>query len=303
MSIIGFSKIAYPDNKSHIYNPLWIYRAKFIIRAFFYYKEFNLMVANIPDKFLSLSINKDSRFIEKAFRPYITAKSSSLSRVNMVISHYKFLEENVDFSLIEDIFRGNGVKIDSVLNDDGEYSIFLSNDSRYNKEGDLTIKLTSPEGFTFYSISFVICEYDKKISLLIGGIQGPESDPENKNKIKNLTKTLNGIRPKDLMVHMVRILASELNVANILAVSNKSHIYKARRYIGDNHNVAFDYDLHWLSQSGVICDNDDFFLLPVKYLRKDINEIPRSKRAMYRRRYDWLDEVEIKINNIFKRNN
>ena len=100
------------------------------------------------------------------------------------------------------------------------------------------------------------------------------------------------------MVKLVIMLANTWKVDRILAVNNSAHIYRAKRYGGD-HRVRANYNSHWESQGGTVFDNN-FYEISKIDIRKEQEDISRPKRAMYRRRYEWMDELIATINEQLK---
>jgi uncharacterized protein VirK/YbjX len=115
--------------------------------------------------------------------------------------------------------------------------------------------------------------------------------------IKVLTKSLHGLRTKSLLVEMALMLARVLGVDEVKAISNKGHIYQALRYIGSKRSsVTFDYDGLWDEFEATKIDTY-FYGLPVFTPRKDPLTLKKTKRKMYTKRYQWLDESEVTMAN------
>jgi hypothetical protein len=297
-SLYELSKKLYPESEAHIYEPLWQFRAKFVSRGYFYHKHIQRLLNEIPQHMMPTLEKNDSRFIEKPLRPYITVNNPALNRAGWVIEHYQFFEHALPHDLFKHIYQDpNGLLLKTIAVDDNVYEIRLSNDGRYQKEGELTLKLVNSEGHGFYTVSFVVHQHTPlKHKIAIGGLQGPESTPENNHQIKRLTKTLHGLRPKDLMVKLLVMIANTWEMTEIFAVSNHAHIYRAKRY-GNGKRVQANYDTHWKSV-GATHYNPDFYSIPLIDPRKAQEDISRPKRAMYRRRYEWLDETNAEFSEI-----
>lgn len=125
--------------------------------------------------------------------------------------------------------------------------------------------------------------------MIIGGIQGPHSSEENNVRIKILTRGLHGLRPKDLVIKLLRMLAKTWEVEQILAIRNNSHIYQAKRHT--RSRVKANYDSHWETLNATPFSKE-FVELDVKDTLKPIEEVSQSKRTMYRRRYEWLEMMQ-----------
>ena len=98
---------------------------------------------------------------------------------------------------------------------------------------------------------------------------------------------MHGMRPRDLLLHMLKILAQLVGCKNILGISDDAH--RSRHWITRAKKAA-KYDQMWLEHGGLLLD-DGFFRLPAQYLKRKDCDIPSNKRSLYRRRYEALDQV------------
>jgi uncharacterized protein VirK/YbjX len=80
----------------------------------------------------------------------------------------------------------------------------------------------------------------------------------------------------------------------------KAHIFQARRYSKKKKAcLQADYDELW-QEFGAL-DQDANFVRLQPVVRKPLEEVAAKKRAMYRRRYEWLDQLELAIRQQFAR--
>ena len=61
-----------------------------------------------------------------------------------------------------------------------------------------------------------------------------------------------------------------------------------------NKHVVASYNEFWTESGGVV-DAEGFYTLPVVPVPKDLAALKASKRQLYRRRYQMLDELGQKI--------
>lgn len=107
------------------------------------------------------------------------------------------------------------------------------------------------------------------------------------------------------MAELVLIVANVLGMDEVRGVSNKGHIYQALRYVGSKRKaVTFDYDDLW-QEYGASKESTYFYQLPLQPPRKDPSSLKKTKRRLYTKRYQWLDEirsdVEANIQALMKR--
>lgn len=196
---------------------------------------------------------------------------------------------------IDAIYQNRGIVLYQFQDKDKRsYSINLNSGER--REGSLGLQLIDEYGQRLYSISFTISTTEN--TLYIGSLQGPTESIYNRNEtIKSLTKVLHGLRTKALMVEVIMMFAQLFEIENICAISNQGHIYQALRYIGSKRNaVSFDYDKLWQEYHGKRIDKYTY-QLPTQPERKDVEQLNRTKRKLYTKRYQWLDECKIALAN------
>ena len=297
-SILHHSKTIYSDEYAEIYHPIWTYRIKFIARALFYRKSFKYLADNIEASLLEMLCTRTHRFLEKPFRPYIVKNSPAIDRSALVVDHYNTVSELVSPALMKQIYTdAKGLTLMTFEIEDILYTVRLVYEARYQKEGDMSLVLHSQEDGNFYTLSFTLGHENGARSIMIGGLQGPRSNETSNEKIKKLTRKLYGQRPKSLMVSLLDLLAQIWGVETILAVKTQSHTYAAKRY--SKGRIKTDYDALWKELGGTEYDRN-FYSLTVNAPRRDIEGMSRSKRSMYRRRYEWLDNTKATFEQVLK---
>ena len=297
-SILHHSKTIYSDEYAEIYHPIWTYRIKFIARALFYRKSFKYLADNIEASLLEMLCTRTHRFLEKPFRPYIVKNSPAIDRSALVVDHYNTVSELVSPDLMKQIYTdAKGLTLMTFEIEDILYTVRLVYEARYQKEGDMSLVLHSQEDGNFYTLSFTLGHENGARSIMIGGLQGPRSNETSNEKIKKLTRKLYGQRPKSLMVSLLDLLAQIWGVETILAVKTQSHTYAAKRY--SKGRIKTDYDALWKELGGTEYDRN-FYSLTVNAPRRDIEGMSRSKRSMYRRRYEWLDNTKATFEQVLK---
>lgn len=78
--------------------------------------------------------------------------------------------------------------------------------------------------------------------------------------------------PKRLVMEAACLFAQRLQVEQIIAVSNETHIYRSLRYRDKEGKIHADYNAFWESVGGV-CDAERHYRLPAQIARKEIAEI------------------------------
>ena len=132
---------------------------------------------------------------------------------------------------------------------------------------------------------------------LITSLQGPRGE-HGKDRVRELTKQLHGLRPQHLTVAFLQMLAGVSGCLKIIGIAQDNQV-KLRWKL--KKRVAMNYDEFW-QECGAKpqASPNNNWLLPREYTRKPESEIASKKRSMYRKRYEMLDQLHQQLNNIFQ---
>jgi uncharacterized protein VirK/YbjX len=220
--------------------------------------------------------------------PYIHNAWSVQQRVQTILGHYKLLHAELSFL---DVSDGQA----KAILDLGQYSenacIVLDRAKWFAREGEVVISLFKGAQ-RVKSIAFSLGLLNGELVMYVGAIQGIHTDDNSLGLFKSLTKEFEGLRPRSLVIEMLRNIAKKIGAKKIWAISDE-HRHHRHPYFADTHKntLKSQYDLIWLDHEGTSLGNG-FFEIPVAKHRKDIEEVSSNKRSMYRRRYAMLDKME-----------
>lgn len=145
-----------------------------------------------------------------------------------------------------------------------------------------------------YSLAFSLGRDEGEIVVLLGALQG-SSAVVAKAVYRALTRALHGMRPRDLLLTCLRLLAVQFGAVRILAVGNEARQCSSPCYGAERrHDVHVDLDSIWREQGGVPRD-DGFFELPVLLRCRQLEEVPQRKRSAYKRRYRMLARTALAL--------
>ncbi len=159
----------------------------------------------------------------------------------------------------------------------------------FMREGQLVLNLFIAETRVF-SLAFSLRKEEVFVAYL-GAIQG-RSIEGALEIYRDMTRAMSGMRPRDFLVELFRMLCVSIGVKSIFAVSDASRHHR-HPYFGNkfNESTALDYDEIWRERGGSPVD-DDFFSLPIAAQRRSLESIASKKRSLYRARYESLDRIE-----------
>jgi len=230
--------------------------------------------------------------LEKPFSPYVCVDWELPERVQQLRQHFTYLKTS--FGENSKLFyQSQGFRLFDFLTSDNELcgvEMFPG----YQCEGSLGLRLVDSDGTEIYTLSMHFSNSPTP-EIIIGALQGPNEKIEDRQKkIVTLTKSLHGLRPKALMVEVVYMIATALNIAKIRGISNSGHIYQSSLYSDAKRaSIHFNFDELW-QEYQADAESVYFYRLPASPVRKDIEALKSKKRSLYRKRYAWLDDIQIK---------
>lgn len=157
------------------------------------------------------------------------------------------------------------------------------------REGHLALNIFVGDRRAF-SLAFSFYRDGPTLEAFIGGLQG-RSFPDALDLYRRLTKDFHGLRPRDLLIELFRMLCLLAGVHRIRAVANDYRFFRSPYFAGVlEAAAALDYDDIWKDRGAIRVDRTCFELPAVA--RRPIEEIAAKKRGMYRRRYAMLDKLQ-----------
>jgi uncharacterized protein VirK/YbjX len=153
-------------------------------------------------------------------------------------------------------------------------------------EGRWMLSLRDGQGQRLYSLSFGFLPCG---ALLVGTVQGPRPGMADvEERIRELTKTAEGVRPPYLLFEALRAAAAAWAVPALVGIDPVHHVKS--RWNGRSRRLRFDYRRFW-SEVGATQRGDGYWQAGRQPLPRDLAEVPSRKRAMYRRRWALLDAM------------
>lgn len=238
-------------------------------------------------------LNRNPFFMEQATREFFYSGATFEERAALIRNHIAMLQRKFKpdwayrVALYEDSYRiwTSGEK-------DIDWYAQLSMEPGLRKEGMLAIKMML-NGRALYQIVFWLNKNkDNEDALWIGAMQGPNSE-DAKDLIKDITKRSHRYRTKNLILYMTMAVARSLGCRHIYAVSNEG--YYAMNHVRRDRKLKTDFGLFWEETGGHVTEDSRFFEVPLEESRKTMEEVPTRKRAVYRKRFAFQDDVDVQI--------
>lgn len=269
-------------------------RLKYLLRGiltFPYTYKLNNFIVN--HNYLKKKVYDYPILISKIHRPYLYLNFDISMKVKGIINTYKLIDENLSLGLQEELYTKGYINIGEIEGKDGrKYIVRFNVYTSFDKEGEVSITIFSPDKIKLGTITFSILNIKNKNIIFIGGMQGAKRDID-KEVIKENSKNLYGIFPKKLLVESLYFLDKSLGFNfDKYAVGNGSHVYKARRY-NRKRVILANYDGFWESLESK--KEGEIWKLPDAIHRKKIEDVPSKKRNQVRKKYFLLQELEKNI--------
>lgn len=226
------------------------------------------------------------RFLYKIYRPYLTHTLSMDARLAVLASHYQFVFEHGLGAIIGQASH-KAVPLAQVDGKRGTpYTVSLRAIGPLEREGELVLQL-SGEGVLLYSVAFTFAWRGEGHTVSIGCIQGGK-DEGTLDAIRAATRELHGMRPKQLLITLVRQLGYTYGCRQMLLVSNANRVVRGAMRQG---RVLADYDQLWSEMGAERCADGDFALPCTALAEPDMESIPSRKRSEARKRHEMMARV------------
>ena len=275
----------------------------FLLRSLVHRKELRELVEFFQQDAARKQILEVNPFpIEQATRAFFYNKSTFEERVNLIKAHYFTLQKIVRepyFLAISNRLWQPYTLWESCY-DDWTWSAHLVFEDGQRKEGLLSVELNlekNKDGISIQEHIYQIVFWLGKdaaghLAIWIGALQGPNME-NARDFVKKMTKVCHGYRTKNLILYMLQAMARTMGVEKIYAVSNYG--YYANNHVRSDRKLKTNFGDFWLEAGGRETEDKRFYELPLVEKRKTMEEVPTRKRAVYRRRFAFLDEVDAEI--------
>ncbi|EAJ5535748.1 VirK family antimicrobial peptide resistance protein [Campylobacter coli] len=212
--------------------------------------------------------NAIRRFCDKSFKANERVKTL-IYDVDKGLTCFKFLpEEQIIFSFDED------------------FELFLGYNYNVCEEGFWALSLRY-QNAPIEQCCFCFTLDNKLLISCIQGYQYSDFNVLDINKI--FTKKCYGLRPIALLIECIKMLCVSLKLDATLGVHEKNQI---RSQKGKEKGYFVDYQKIWLENGGKLVKINNHLYYELSHKRKNLEEIPSSKRSMYKKRFAILEEIK-----------
>lgn len=241
-------------------------------------------------------------FYEQVTRAFFYHRSTFDERMKLVKENAEFFSETMSRDFLRMLYGEKTIDLWKLPIDEnlGDLNLILRAEPGQRKESLASVMLRLNERINVYQIMFWIARDDLTgfsdatgdFAMWIGAIQGPNVE-DARELIKKITKKSQAYRTKNLILYAARAVARSLGVKKIFAVTNEG--YYANNHIRRDRKLKVNFADLWRESGGTLTEDKRFFSLPLIEKRKTVEEMPSQKRALYRRRFAMLDELDAAV--------
>lgn len=217
----------------------------------------------------------DGTLTERYQHRYMNRHWSTTQRLAATREHYVFAVDRFPPALFDQLYRQREARVGRlVLRDGSGLSLLLKAPPIRGREGELSISLTDDWGLqiSYATISFV----DGGRGVIIGCLQGAANNA-GRDAIRELTRQSHGLRPKNLLLSMIRSLAVAMGAERVLGIGNDAHPFASRK------KIKADYDAFW-QENGGVADAQGFYAMSVDEPVRCASAVESKRRSEFRRR-------------------
>lgn len=228
----------------------------------------------------------------KPVRPYLAGNLMRIHRSIAVIGHYTAAARLLtDAALVES--HTGGHRLLAMPTVAGEVTVELTGQAGLYREGEWRL-LMRLEGRPVVEMGLAIV--DRSLLqlggggriLYIGALKSTSTGVQGLDDARILTKAMEGLRPKTLLLLVAQTLASSLKLHGLVAASNAGHVFS--RDYALRRRITADYDSFW-AESGGRPIHRTMYALPLVKAQRDPADYKPNKRTQIRKRQRL--EVEI----------
>jgi uncharacterized protein VirK/YbjX len=248
---------------------------------------------------LKTLVQQQPHLLDKPRRLYLNSRWTPDERVQALMTHYRWMAEHLRPDIVEALYAGQPLKLCDIATrgDTHRASLWLDHARLQMREGELALQLRAAtteampgDGLApvLATLSFSVVDGSGRPNFSIGCVQGPRQAglPE----FKALTKAMNGLRPKALLVLAAQTCAMRWDL-DVRGIASTAHPLTDKRYRRRNplrhaaaENIHAAYGTLWRESGGADADADGWVQLPATPTVKSRDEVESAKRSLYERR-------------------
>jgi uncharacterized protein VirK/YbjX len=223
------------------------------------------------------------RLVNKIYRSYFSTRLRCHERLELLETHYGVVIGRGLAPLVARAAHGPVQLCRLQARADAAYRVELRAGGVLCREGELVLQLMHGAEL-LYSIAFSFLRHDGGAAIGIGCLQGAPGGG-GLDAIRTATRELHGLRPKNLLVRLVRQFGHDLGCGQLVLVGNRNRVVTTAIRQGKVHA---DYDVLWEELRAWRRPDGDFGLACEDLAEPVMAGIASNKRSEARKRHEML---------------
>jgi uncharacterized protein VirK/YbjX len=220
------------------------------------------------------------------FRLYLDRRWSQKQRFTQCATDLQVAQAKFGLTNARQLVEGHRIR----LSEQAHCSVDLELNRVSFHEGFWALSLKDSHDKPLFNISFGFLSHN---TVLIASVQGVRGNTGcNLEAIQSITKQNHGLRPPHLLMNIFQMVCAGWGITDVRGIDPEHQVKKRRNT--NKQGFTFDYREFW-TELGATQLLDDDWLLPSQAPRRAVDDIPSRKRALYRKRYAWLDDVAAEV--------
>jgi uncharacterized protein VirK/YbjX len=182
------------------------------------------------------------RVYERWQTHYISREFDLTTRARMIDAHYRFVAREFPERLRNRLLKGHDVRLATLPLGDGEMAFLHARAPESESTGELGLYLLNADKEVISSCAITFAGVD---GLLVGAMRGSWAYL-GRGAIARFTRATGGLRPRDLLLAVVRALATYYGIDRVRGVSRSAHPLDRRAGV-----TTASYDRFWRRHGGV----------------------------------------------------
>jgi len=182
------------------------------------------------------------RVYERWQSHYISRSFDMATRARLIEAHYRFVARAFPERVSARLLRGHDVRLATLPLGDGEMAYLHARAPEHECTGELGLYLLNGDKEVISSCTIT---FGGEEGLLLGAVRGSWAYL-GRGAIARFTRASGGLRPRDLLLSVVRALASHYGIGRVRGVSREAHPLDRRAGV-----TAASYDRFWRRHGGV----------------------------------------------------
>jgi len=181
------------------------------------------------------------RVYERWQTHYISREFDLATRARMIEAHYRFVAREFPERLRTRLLKGHDVRLATLPLGDGEMAFLHARAPENESTGEMGLYLLNAEKEVISSCAITFAGVD---GLLVGAMRGSWAYL-GRGAIARFTRASGGLRPRDLLLAVVRALATYYGIDRVRGVSRGAHPLDRRAGV-----TTASYDRFWQRHGG-----------------------------------------------------